>query len=225
MSDAYTMNLRPGPELDDETRAALASGRADPGIALFIDTLLAMRGLNEQFSEAAVGALLECEEPTELATDALTRVFAAIDKSTPETRAGSLPKAPKTYPELIRLPVRLQAIVREAEAGKGWEYAGPGIRSLQLKLGGAVQTQLMRIAPGAKTPVHTHYGRELTLCLIGGFHDARGSYGPGDLSFADPDIVHQPVADDDGVCFVLAVTDAGLKFKGLLGVIQKMLGG
>jgi putative transcriptional regulator len=83
----------------------------------------------------------------------------------------------------------------------------------------------MRISPGAKTPVHSHHGREVTLCLIGGFHDARGSYGPGDLSFADPELVHQPIADDDGVCFVLAVTDGGLKFMGLFGVFQKMFGG
>ena len=65
----------------------------------------------------------------------------------------------------------------------------------------------------------------LTLCLIGGYSDGRGSYGPGDVSIADPTVTHQPKADDDGVCFVLAVTDAGLKFEGVLGAIQKLIGG
>lgn len=219
------MNLQHAMAMDEETRAALASGRADPGVALFIDTMLTLRGLDDAFGEAAVGAMLEGERPVEMARDALAKAFAAIEAPGPEKRrTPSKAKAPKTWPELITLPARLQAVVREAEAGKGWEYAGPGIRSLQLKLGGAVQTQLMRISPGARTPVHTHFGREASLCLIGGFSDANGAYGPGDVSLTDPSITHQPVGDDDGVCFVLALTDAGLKFTGLFGVLQKIFG-
>lgn len=226
MSEPFTLNLISGPSLDDETRAALASGRADPGLAVFIDTLLNLRGLDDLFGEAAAGALLERESEAEMSVDALARALAAIGGASSETQtASSRSSVRKTYPELIRLPARLQAAVREAEAGKGWEYAGPGIRSLQLKLGGAVQTQMMRISPGAKTPRHTHYGREVSLCVVGGFHDGRGSYGPGDLVFAGPDVVHQPIADEDGVCFVLAVTDGGLKFKGLFGVFQNLFGG
>jgi putative transcriptional regulator len=226
MSEAFAMNMMPGAELDEGTRAALASGRADPGVALFIDTLLALRGLEGLVGEAAAGALLECETPAEMPPDALAKALAAIERSGQDARPASRSgRTPKTYPELIRLPARLQAAVREAEADRGWGYVGPCIRSLQLKTGGAVQAQLMRIAPGARTPMHSHFGREVTLCLIGGFRDARGSYGPGELAFAGPDLVHQPVADEDGVCFVLAVTDAGLKFKGLFGLIQKLVGG
>jgi putative transcriptional regulator len=224
MSEPGAMNFQTGAELDEETCAAMASGRADPGIALFIDTLLALRGLDDMFGETAAGALLEREAVAAMSTDALARAFAEIDRTSVSREVSSAhpARAGKTYPELIRLPLRLQAIVRAAEAARGWEYAGPGIRSLQLDLGGVVQTQMMRLSPGARTPVHSHHGREVSLCLIGGFRDARGSYGPGDLSFADPDLVHQPIADDDGVCFVLAVTDAGLKFKGLFGLFQKV---
>ena len=33
--------------IDDDSRAALASGRAEPALALFIDSLMEMRGLSE----------------------------------------------------------------------------------------------------------------------------------------------------------------------------------
>jgi putative transcriptional regulator len=219
------MNLTHGRELDEETIGALVSGRADPAVRLLIDTVLALRGLEDLFAEASAGALLESEAEAELASDALAKAFAAIDALGPDARRAPVQKKRKTYPELIRLPPQLQALVREAEARKGWEYAGPGLRSLQLiKQKGQAKAEIIRIEPGAGTPVHTHYGREATLCLVGGFSDAMGSYGPGDVSLTDPSITHQPVADDDGVCFVLAVTDAGLKFKGVLGVLQKLLG-
>jgi putative transcriptional regulator len=217
------INLVNSRELDEATIGALASGRADPAIALFIDTVLSMRGLEDLFADASAGALLDAEPLADLATDALAKAFAAIDRLGPEPRVS--PKRARTYPEIIQLPPRLQAIVREAEAGRGWAFAGPGLRSLHLNTGGVVKAEIIRIQSGARTPVHTHHGREATLCLVGGFSDAMGSYGPGDVSLTDPSITHQPVGDDDGVCFVLAITDAGLKFRGALGALQNLFAG
>jgi hypothetical protein len=33
------------------------------------------------------------------------------------------------------------------------------------------------------------------------------------------------VGDDDGVCMALAVSDGGMQFKGMLGILQKVFGG
>ena len=212
------MKIIKGQSLDDATRAALASGRADPALALFIDSLMEMRGLSAIAAEAVSGAMLEAETLAEMSADALDRTFAAIEK-------GEGPQAPSAYPELIKVPPRLADAVREAEARAGWRTRAAGIRGLLLDVGSEARVEVFRIEPGVASPRHTHKGNELTLCLHGGFSDERGAYGPGDVSIADPSVNHQPRADDDGVCFVLSVTDAGLKFDGLLGAIQKLSGG
>jgi putative transcriptional regulator len=192
------MKVTSGQVMDEATRAALASGRAEPAVSLFIESLMEMRGLAVEAGEAIAAAALEAEAPAEMAAGALDRVFAAIDAMPRPARAPH-------YPDLIT--------------------AGPGVRKLRLGVGGEARAELIRLEAGALTPWHTHKGQELTLCLLGGFSDGFASYGPGDVSIADPTIRHRPKADDDGPCFVLAVTDAGLKFEGVLGAIQKLTGG
>jgi putative transcriptional regulator len=212
------MKVTSGQVMDEATRAALASGRAEPAVSLFIESLMEMRGLAFETGEVVAGAALEAEAPADLAADALARTFAAID---------SAPKAERSphYPDLIKLPGRLLDAMLEAEVERGWTTAGPGVRKLRLGVGGEARAELIRLDAGHSTPWHTHKGQELTLCLLGGFSDGFASYGPGDVSIADPTIRHRPKADDDGPCFVLAVTDAGLKFEGVLGAIQKLTGG
>ncbi len=204
--------------MDEATRAALASGRAEPALGLFIESLMEMRGLPFETGEMVAGAAFETEAPAEMAADALERTFAAIDALHPAQRAPH-------YPDLIKLPRRLADAMLEAEAKHGWTTAGPGVRKLRLGVGGEARAELIRLEAGVLTPWHTHKGQELTLCLVGGFSDGLASYGPGDVSFADPTVRHRPKADDDGPCYVLAVTDAGLKFEGVLGAIQKLTGG
>lgn len=213
------IRIAKGPHLDDESRAMLASGRANAAFALFIDTLVELRGLNERAGEVAAGAMLEAETPFAMAADALNRVLAAIEK------AGPLAKAEITYPELIRLPQPLVEEMRGAEAREGWKALGGGISQLALCRENGVEAEILRIPAGVATPRHTHKGEEYTLCLIGGFSDEFGQYGPGDVTLRDPSITHQPIADDDGVCYVLAVTQGGgIKLKGMMGVVQKLMG-
>ena len=47
--------------MDDASRAALASGRAEPSLGLFLDTLLAMRGISETEGAVIAGVGLETE--------------------------------------------------------------------------------------------------------------------------------------------------------------------
>jgi putative transcriptional regulator len=204
--------------MDEATRAALASGRAEPALALLIESLMEMRGLSDVSAEAISGAMLETEAPAELAEGALERTLAAIGGEDPA-------KKPLQYSELIRLPAALADAIRNAESGRGWRGLAPGVRQLRLELGGDAKAEIIRIDAGVAIPRHTHKGQELTLCLVGGFSDGRGNYGPGDVSLADPSVRHRPKADDDGACFVLAVTDGGLRFEGLLGAIQRLIGG
>ena len=209
-----------GPHLDDESRAMLASGRANASVALLIDTVVEMRGLDDQLGEAFAGTSLEVEAPAEMRLDALERAFGAIDSG----RGGETALAP-AYQELIRLPTQLSEAIRRAEAGKGWKSIGYGVRQLPLGVAGGVNAEILRIPPGVATPKHTHRGREYTLCLVGTFSDATGSYGPGDIAYADASVTHQPTASrDGGPVFVLAITDGGLQLTGLMGVLQRLTG-
>jgi putative transcriptional regulator len=72
----------------------------------------------------------------------------------------------------------------------------------------------MRIRAGRAVPRHTHRGYELVCVLEGGFSDAAGHYGRGDVAVADDGVDHQPTADADGDCICLAVTDAPVRLTG-----------
>lgn len=100
-----------------------------------------------------------------------------------------------------------------------WRWSGAGLQSYALPVsksrGGLAS--LLKIAPGAGLPLHTHGGNELTLVLSGGFTDETGAFQRGDLEVADGDVEHRPVAMLDQPCICLAITDAPLKFSGPLG--------
>lgn len=207
-----------GQDLDEATRAALASGRADPALCLFIDTLMEMRGIGAHEGAALAGAMLEGEAPAAMSPHALDMVFAAIER-------GGAPRAPAlAYPELAALPAGLRETIREAEGKRAWSIAGPGIRRLELSRADGLKLEVIRLEAGKAVPWHTHKGRELTLCVHGEFADGLDTYGPGDFSITDGTVRHQPKASDDGPAYALAVTDAGLKFEGLLGALQRLFG-
>lgn len=205
--------------LDDATRAALASGRAEPALRVFVDTLMNLRGISEQEGEVFSAALLEAETPVAMSPSALDMAFAAIER-------GGLPKPAKAlaYPELGGLPADLLDLVRTAEAKRGWAYAGPGIRRLDLGAEGPLKLEVIRLDAGRSTPWHTHKGLELTLCVHGEFSDNIATYGPGDFSVTDGTVRHQPRAHPGAPAYALAVTDAGLKFEGVLGALQRIFG-
>jgi putative transcriptional regulator len=218
LTDLEMIRVTREQNLDDATRAALASGRAAPALGLFIDTLTALRGISEQEGEALAGAMLETEVPAAMSPHALDMVFAAIE------RGGPARKRELVYAELASLPVDLRESVREAESQRTWKVAGPGIRRLELAKDGPLKLEIIRLDAGMAVPWHTHKGHELTLCVHGEYADGLDSYGPGDFSITEGAIRHQPKAWDAGPAYALVVTDAGLRFEGLLGALQKLFG-
>ncbi len=205
-------------EMDEATRAALASGRAQPGLRLFLDTLMEMRGISEAEGDALAGASLETETPAEMSASALDMVLAAIE------RGGARAVRKPVYPELGGLPVVLREAMLDAEARRSWKTIGPGIRSLDLAMANGAKAEIIRLEAGQAVPRHTHKGRELTLCVYGEYSDGVGTYGPGDFSVTVETDRHQPKAHAGGPAYALAVTDAGLRFEGLLGALQKLIG-
>ncbi|MEM9669548.1 MAG: ChrR family anti-sigma-E factor [Pseudomonadota bacterium] len=211
-----------------ELYSAYASGSLDAAFALLVETQSALSeevAEDVAVSELIAGDMLEMDEPVELADDALEKVFATIDAAyDSEAHRMAASACANQLDDVAAFPEPVLGHAVDAIVDSGWSQLTPGVRRLTLDLGTDSEVEIYRIEPNQTVPRHTHEGSELTLVLAGGFTDETGQYGPGDLSVQGPNDIHQPTADDDGVCYTLAVRDGGLRFTGVLGVIQRLLG-
>lgn len=213
-----------------ELYSAYAAGCLDPAFALLVETQAALREdvrNSIKISEAIAGVQLESEEPADMQADAVARALAVIDEietSAPQFQRAALEAASDGLTELLTLPEPLRDSALDAAGEAGWSRVSPGLQRLKLNVSEDMETELYRIDAGTSVPRHTHAGSELTLVVSGGFTDETGQFGPGDLSLKGPDDTHTPTADDDGPCLVLAVRDGGLRFTGLMGLIQRLTG-
>ncbi|MCY4208945.1 MAG: ChrR family anti-sigma-E factor [Roseovarius sp.] len=107
-----------------------------------------------------------------------------------------------------------------------WRALGGGIRQVPLRTNDtATRARLLSIPAGRSVPDHGHGGFEATLVLAGTFYDREKWYRRGDVAFADPNVVHQPVAGPEADCICLAVTDAPLRFRSLVPrLLQPLFG-
>ncbi len=206
-----------------------AAGALDPAFSLMLETQAALRADTARAlanAEILAGCFLETEAPLAPKDTALDTVFAMIDAA--EARDVQLAKAAGrahgAIDEVLSLPDPLRDRVLDTFENKGWDSLTKGVQRVTLDIASDAEVELYRIEPGQKLPKHSHKASEFTLVVAGGYTDETGQFGPGDLSYKGPEDIHQPMADMDGVCFALAVRDDGLKFTGLLGVAQRLLG-
>jgi putative transcriptional regulator len=197
----------------DEHLVEYATGAMAEPMAMLLATHLALcPQCRRQIGalEAVGGALLDEVEPVAVSESALTSLLSRLESEPVEMPPES---AAATEGDPL-LPQPLRGYVGRRLSEVDWQRIG-NLRTASLEIGkGEQRTRLMRIEAGAPMPSHTHAGNELTLVLAGGFSDGIGHYLRGDVAVADADIEHQPVADEDGECLCLAVTDAPLKLTG-----------
>ncbi|SOD90317.1 ChrR family anti-sigma-E factor [Caenispirillum bisanense] len=209
-----TIKHHPG----DDLLVAYAAGSLDEGLSLMVATHLALCPACRTKVTAAesMGAALVDEMPPEpLAEDALKSILARLDEPEP---APPPPPAPPTQVDettLRTIPEPLRSYLSGNLDALPWRSLGPAVRSVELPTQGA-KARLFRIKPGAALPEHSHNGAEYTLVLAGGFSDEVGSFARGDVACADETLLHQPIADPGEPCLCLAVTDAPLRFTGVV---------
>ena len=212
-----------------ELYSAYAAGCIDPAFAMMLEAQSLMRAdvrSSVALSEMISGNFLETAPAARMSEGALERTLAMIDAlDAPEEMQRAAGKAAgDALSELLELPEPVRSAALDAAGRQGWQMLGLGLKRLRLDVGSSMDVELYRISAGSKIPRHSHGGNEFTMVLSGGFTDERGSYGPGDVCINGPDDTHQPVADDDEVCYALAVRDGGLRFTGVMGMVQKLLG-
>lgn len=202
---------------EDDLLLAYASGASDEATALVIATHLAFCARCRDgvaLMETIGGGLLESLPPAPLDLAAFAATVARLDSAPPFARPARTPSRDGT-------PEPLRSWLGGDLSSVRWRRMGPRLAYVPLFRRGSISAKLLRGAPGTEVGAHTHRGLEMTMVLKGGFTDATGNYGPGDLQVADGELSHSPIADAGEDCINLAVTTASLKFENLL---QKIAG-
>lgn len=176
--------------------AAYADGALDPALQLLVEA---------QSAAAPEGAriLTDTEE----------------DERPPQSTAP----AGDLIAELSALPAVIQNAAIQALARRPWGGPLPGLKWIELDVGGKAVTRLLRVAPRARLPRHGHEGVEYALVLGGALDDGVGVYQVGDVSFADGAVTHTPGAGDDRVLWMLVVRYGAMKLTGPIGIIQRLI--
>jgi putative transcriptional regulator len=178
------------------------------------------RGL--QAIEATAGAMLDRieEKPLRAASGGFAAVAAQLgaqDPAAPKAAAGTT--AGGAAPDRYGLPQPLRRYLARGVDDIPWRWSGAGLQSFALPVakrrGG--MASLLRVAPGAGLPMHSHAGDEMTLVLSGGYTVGNTAFQRGDVEIADGAVEHRPIAMPEQPCICLAVTDAPLRFSGAFG--------
>ena len=219
MNEQATLNT----QVLDAMLLDYATGALSRPLELLVETHLAMNEKSSRSMRMLMqlgGILLEDSEPVSLSEGALKNVMAQLgelDKETNELFS-------KTSAQTEWLPHPIVKYVPKPNCNQSWRRAGIGILETDINFGEAGgNAKIYRIRPGTAVPIHSHTGAEVTLVLSGGFTDETGSYGPGDIAIQEPGSEHQPVADADGECMVLAVNEGEIRLTGPIGRVLNLL--
>lgn len=213
---AHTDSTAPGPahHIPAELLLDYAAGTLDEAWSLAVACHVTLcphcrRALNAV--EATAGAMIE-----QIPTQAAASDFAAVAE-----RLGPQEPTPAAKPAVAidGLPQPLRQYLGGGLTDIRWRWSGAGLESFALPLakkkGGMVS--LLKVAPGAGLPLHTHRGDEITLVLSGGYTAGDAAFRRGDVELADGAVEHRPVAMLDQPCICLAISDAPLNFSGAFG--------
>ena len=129
---------------------------------------------------------------------------------------GPVDEVPRPQHKAGTLPAPLQDYVGGDLDAIKWKPMGLGVKQAILPTSSEASARLLFIPAGAAMPDHSHKGTEMTMVLQGAFQDEDDYFARGDVEIADSDMHHTPVADIHEDCICLAVTDAPLKFRGLI---------
>lgn len=203
--------------LSDEFLVEYANGSLPGPESLVVGSHLAIcadcRNRVETF-ETVSAVLLEEGEAEAVSPGALDTILAKIDGLEEEDAAPLIEFDRDT---LQVIPPPLRNYLDGSLSDLNWKRTGRGIEEASLVRDEDVRISLLRIRAGQKVPSHTHRGEEFTLVLSGGYADGDDHFGKGDVSLADSEKDHAPVADSDGPCLCLTVRNGATRLTGPIG--------
>lgn len=213
----------PGNHVTDDLLAAYAAGTLSEAESLLVATHAALcplcRAAINEF-EAVGASLLDELTPVSMEAGSLDALLARLDDEAPLPE--KVVRHPSSYSGAsekdIVLPQPLRGYVGGDLEAVTWRPVIRGLEEAELPVSGPeFNVRLIRVAPGAAMPQHSHQGSELTLVLTGAYQDDSGRFARGDVQIADGEVDHQPVAEEGEACVCLIVTNAPIKLTGRLG--------
>jgi putative transcriptional regulator len=212
----------------EDALLAYAAGTLDEAGSVLVATHLSLCPACRATVRAAEeigGELMDAIRPGVAVATSVGDILDSVEREPVALHRDIRPKAAvKTGADTL-LPQPVRAYVPDGLEALEWRWMGPGVRYARIFADrDGAKVGLMRIASGTRMPHHGHGGEEFTMVLAGGYSDALGSYRRGDVETADGEVVHQPVADQDGDCICLVVTRGDLKPTGLFArVLQPFM--
>ena len=207
--------------LNEELLMAYAAGSLPEAFDLMVATHVSLcdecRARVESY-DALGGAVIEADaDRVEMGADALAQTMRLISGDAPsEIRLARKPGI---------LPQPLQEYVGGDLEQVRWRSVGMGVKQAVLETEKSASARLLFIPAGTEMPGHGHHGIEMTIVLQGAFRDEHDYFARGDVEIADADVQHSPIADIHTDCICLAVTDAPLKFQGIIPrIAQRFIG-
>ncbi|MEL7093012.1 MAG: ChrR family anti-sigma-E factor [Pseudomonadota bacterium] len=205
--------------LTDDILMAYAAGTLPEAFNLMVAThislcdecraqLGALEAVGGEMLDQAPSNVVAMDEGSLAATMALI-AGGAVDQAEPVRTADSI------------LPGPLQDCVGGDVGDISWRSVGMGVKQAILPTSSEASARLLYIPAGAAMPDHGHHGTEMTMVLQGAFQDEDDYFARGDVEVANSDLHHTPVADIHEDCICLAVTDAPLRFKGIVPKIAQ----
>ena len=103
------------------------------------------------------------------------------------------------------------SVVRSAEPEwRAGSIPGVAVKLLRGDRASGASTFLLRVAAGARVPLHDHPGGEELFIIEGDLHVGAAHLRVGDYLYTPPDGKH--AASSDGGCVVLVVTPKPVRF-------------
>lgn len=205
--------------LSDEILMGYAAGTLPEAFNLMVAAHVSLcdecRAKVESYDALGGEVIAQSAPSVEMDADALAQTLSLI--------AGGPPAEPVSTRTKGVLPGPLQDYVGGDLDAIRWRSVGMGVKQAILPTDKGAAARLLFIPAGAEMPDHGHHGIEMTMVLQGAFKDEDDYFGRGDVEIADPDVQHTPIADIHEDCICLAVTDAPLRFDGLVQKIAQRI--
>ncbi|WP_425995153.1 ChrR family anti-sigma-E factor [Afipia sp. DC4300-2b1] len=211
--------------ISDDLLLGYSSGNLDEASSLLVATHLALCPhcrTRAGSADSLGGYMLDVVPETAVSPSMLDTLLARVRSD------GDLhqPASASRFSSDAVIPEPLRGYVGGDLKDLKWVRLAPRVQQIMIDTPDCPsQARLLRFQSGMSVPEHGHRGRELTLVLTGSLCDRETILRRGDISETDERTEHQPYAGPDEDCVCLAVTDAPLRFKGMLArLLQPLFG-